>query len=134
MKSQYYSNNKPNKDDPTQFKFNWSMAKNLCGYTNQQYFRNDRDKLIKLGFIKVILNGYTTRESNIYAYSSMWSKYGTDKFVVNKNEMSLPMLNQDKKLAKTTPTTTETTTTSIILLNIVSICILNLLPHFTSIF
>lgn len=94
MKMQYFSNNKPNKEDVTQFCFNWSMAQQLCGYTNQESFRIDRDRLIELGFIKVIGNGYTTRENNVYAYSSMWSRYGTDEFVIHKSEMSTSMLHK----------------------------------------
>lgn len=46
----------------------------------QATFMNSIDHLINLGFIKVIRNGYASRECNIYGFNDMWKKYGTKDF------------------------------------------------------
>jgi hypothetical protein len=49
---------------------------------NQTTFMNSLDHLIDLGFIKVVRNGYSSRECNIYGFNDMWKKYGTEKFFI----------------------------------------------------
>lgn len=49
---------------------------------NQTTFMNSLDHLIELGFIKVVRNGYNSRECNIYGFSDMWKKYGTKDFTI----------------------------------------------------
>ncbi|KAA8673388.1 hypothetical protein [Clostridium sp. HV4-5-A1G] len=52
---------------------------------NQTTFMNCIDHLIDLGFIKVVRDGYASRECNIYGFSDMWKKYGTKDFYI-KND------------------------------------------------
>lgn len=43
-------------------------------------FRKSMDNLIRFGFVKLIENGYATRQRNLYGFNDMWQKYGTKEF------------------------------------------------------
>lgn len=60
-----------------------TTTKNSIGYSEfmaKETFWKSIDHLIELGFIKLIRNGYSTRQCNIYGFSDMWQKYGTKEF------------------------------------------------------
>lgn len=53
-------------------------------YMTPRTFSKCIDKLIDLGFVKVIRSGFSTRECNIYGFNNMWQFYGTKKFIINE--------------------------------------------------
>lgn len=53
-------------------------------FMNQRTFYKSIDKLIELGFVKVIRNGYAAKICNIYGFSDMWKVYGTKGFEVKE--------------------------------------------------
>lgn len=65
-------------------------------YMTQRTFEKCIDKLIELGFIKLIKSGYSTRECNVYGLNDMWQHYGTNKFFINE-EWKRPS-NREKNL------------------------------------
>ena len=46
----------------------------------------DIDALIDYGFIKLIKHGKVVHKPNIYGFSDMWRKYGTDNFFIHPND------------------------------------------------
>ena len=55
-------------------------------YGDLRTFRKDLDALIEHGFIYQKESGFNTRTANIYAFSSKWKDFGTDKFNITTNE------------------------------------------------
>ena len=73
MKFQYYGAKNIPEHPATDFVFNWALAsKTYKLYTNYKQFENDRNMLIKYGFIDEVENGKTTRTKSIYRYSDRW--------------------------------------------------------------
>lgn len=101
LKMQYYSQKrKPNKDDKSMFYFNqtkWLNEYKLYSEGNKKSFYNDIEQLISKGFIDCVSSGKTTRERNIYKYSSRWQKYNKNNEYVESQYMTYAML---KKLNK----------------------------------
>lgn len=58
-------------------------------YMTQRTFEKCIDKLIGLGFIKLIRSGYSTRTCNIYGFSDMWKNYDKENFEI-KEEWKRP--------------------------------------------
>lgn len=56
----------------------------------------DLDALIDYGFIKVVFKGRYARKPNIYGFSAMWRKYGTDDFFVHPNDKRMTKANSYK--------------------------------------
>lgn len=78
MKLQLYGQNpKPDGyDDDECFYFNKAMYMQHYGlYTNPSRFREDRDMLVKYGFIEVVFNGENVRKKNVYRFSPMWKAF-----------------------------------------------------------
>lgn len=72
MKLQLFGNKKDHLPEG-QFYFNrGTYTKTYKLYKNQTQFYQDRDLLIKYGFIDQIESGRTTRTKNIYQYSDRW--------------------------------------------------------------
>lgn len=67
-------------------------------YMTKRTFCKCIDKLINLGFIKLIKSGYAERECNIYGLNDMWKLYDTDKFNI-KNKWKR-ICNQELLLKK----------------------------------
>ena len=104
LKLQYYSQKrKPNKDDKSMFYFNqtkWMNEYQLYSEGNKKSFYNDIEQLIIKGFIDCVSSGKTTRERNIYKYSSRWQNYNKNNEFVEPKCMTYAMLvkfNKDKK-------------------------------------
>ena len=104
LKMQYYSQKrKPNKDDKSMFYFNqtkWMNEYQLYSEGNKKSFYNDIEQLIIKGFIDCVSSGKTTRERNIYKYSSRWQNYNKNNEFVEPKCMTYAMLvkfNKDKK-------------------------------------
>jgi hypothetical protein len=55
------------------------------------------DELIEYGFIKVIRQSWTSRECNIYGFSSMWQKYGTPEFKIDPRRKRDSTATKNKK-------------------------------------
>lgn len=51
-------------------------------FMHQETFEKSIDRLIELGFVKLVQNRYETRECNIYGFSDMWQNYGTKDFKI----------------------------------------------------
>ena len=66
---------------------------------NQRTFYKSIDKLIELGFVKVIRNGYAAKICNIYGFSDMWKVYGTKGFEVKEEFKRLSKQKYKLKLA-----------------------------------
>lgn len=85
LKVQYYSQKrKPNKENKEMFYFNqtkWLNEYQLYSEGNKKSFYNDMEQLIIKGFIDCVSSGKTTREKNIYQYSSRWQNYNENKYV-----------------------------------------------------
>ena len=85
LKVQYYSQKrKPNKENKEMFYFNqtkWLNEYQLYSEGNKKSFYNDMEQLIIRGFIDCVSSGKTTREKNIYQYSSRWQNYNENKYV-----------------------------------------------------
>ncbi|WP_160676749.1 hypothetical protein [Clostridium sp. C8-1-8] len=78
-----------NKDNITFPKKTYGSKLDEIGYEdimNQRTFFNSIDKLIELGFIRVVQHRWTIRESTIYGFSDMWKNYGTEKFMIYKKD------------------------------------------------
>ena len=58
-------------------------------YMTPRTFYKCIDKLINLGFVKLIRSGFSTRECNIYGFNYMWQLYDTKKFII-KEEWKRP--------------------------------------------
>ena len=104
LKMQYYSQKrKPNKDDKSMFYFNqakWMNEYQLYSEGNKKSFYNDMEQLIIKGFIDCVSSGKTTRERNIYRYSSRWQKYNEKNEYVNPKHMTHSMLIKFNKETK----------------------------------
>ena len=102
LKMQYYSQKrKPDKENKEMFFFNqtkWLNEYQLYSEGNKKSFYNDMEQLIIKGFIDCVSSGKTTREKNIYQYSSRWQNYNENKYVDPKC-MTYSMLKKfnDKK-------------------------------------
>lgn len=73
--------------DGTDNKNDLSMPKSeYTKLMNDRTFGKAIDRLIDLGFIKVIECRWTTRECTIYGFSEQWKYYGTDKFNVTDKD------------------------------------------------
>ena len=75
MKMQYYGVKEKDKPErnPLYFVFNEGIWKKPYGlYTNNKSFYQDRDMLVKNGFIEIVETGKTTRTKNIYKFSDNW--------------------------------------------------------------
>ena len=85
LKMQYYSQKrKPDKENKEMFFFNqtkWLNEYQLYSEGNKKSFYNDMEQLIIKGFIDCVSSGKTTREKNIYQYSSRWQNYNENKYV-----------------------------------------------------
>ena len=57
---------------------------------------SDIDALIDNGFLKVTYHGKIARKPNIYGFSNMWRKYGTDDFFIHPNNKRLTKKNSYK--------------------------------------
>lgn len=57
---------------------------------------SDIDALIDNGFVKVTYHGKIARKPNIYGFSDMWRKYGTDDFFIHPNNKRLTKKNSYK--------------------------------------
>lgn len=69
-------------------------------YSRKDAFDKDMDKLIELGFIKVVLYRGNMRLSTIYGFSDQWINYGTDRFIVtNKDRRPKDTLSEEHKKA-----------------------------------
>jgi hypothetical protein len=67
-------------------------------YTRKEYFDRDMDRLIELGFIKVILYQGNCRKPTIYGFSEQWKYYGTDKFkITDKDRRPKDTLSEEHK-------------------------------------
>lgn len=68
--------NYKNEDD---ISFTYAEGKKLM---SERTFMKSIEQLIDLGFIKIVRQGWTSREPNIFGFSDQWKHYGTDKFNV----------------------------------------------------
>ena len=59
----------------------WLNEYQLYSEGNKKSFYNDMEQLIIRGFIDCVSSGKTTREKNIYQYSSRWQNYNENKYV-----------------------------------------------------
>ena len=111
LKLQYYSQKrKPNKDDKSMFYFNqtkWMNEYQLYSEGNKKSFYNDIEQLIIKGFIDCVSSGKTTRERNIYQYSSRWQKYNEKNEYVEPKYMTHSMLVKFNKENKKNSDKTE---------------------------
>ena len=96
LKMQYYSQKrKPNKENKEMFFFNqtkWLNEYQLYSEGNKKSFYNDMEQLIIKGFIDCVSSGKTTREKNIYQYSSRWQNYNENNEHVDTKCMNCSML------------------------------------------
>jgi hypothetical protein len=53
---------------------------------NERTYWKAIDRLIDLGFMKVIENRWNTRESTIYGFNDQWKYYGTPEFSVTDRD------------------------------------------------
>lgn len=65
-----------------------SMPKNewIKYYSRKEAFDKDMDKLIDLGFMKVVLYQGNLRKATIYGFSDKWKLYGTAEFKIQPYE------------------------------------------------
>ena len=99
-KAQYYAEKvKPNNDKEsfTMNQSKWCGLYGLYEKTNAKGFYRDMTALINHGFIACSECGAITRTKSIYRFSSMWQKYGTNAFVVSKQEMTRSMLHKESE-------------------------------------
>ena len=101
LKMQYYSQKrKPNKENKEMFFFNqtkWLNEYQLYSLGNKKSFYNDMEQLIIKGFIDCVSSGKTTREKNIYQYSSRWQDYNKNNEHVNPKHMNYSMIKKFNK-------------------------------------
>ena len=101
LKMQYYSQKrKPNKENKEMFYFNqtkWLNEYHLYSEGNKKSFYNDMEQLIIKGFIDCVSSGKTTREKNIYQYSSRWQNYNENNEHVDTKCMNYSMLKKFNK-------------------------------------
>lgn len=71
-------------------KFNYSNEDNISftyaegeRLMNKRTFTKSIDQLIDLGFIKIVRQGWTTREPNIYGFSDQWQRYGLEELKIS---------------------------------------------------
>lgn len=90
-----------NKDNITFPKKTYGSKLDEIGYEeimNQRTFFNSIDKLIELGFIRVVQHRWNIRESTIYGFSDMWKNYGTEKFKIsNKDRRAKGIISEEHK-------------------------------------
>lgn len=94
-KAQYYAEKKKPEDNREYFTMNqskWCSLYEIYKKNNAAAFYRDMAALIEYGFIKCVECGNTTRTKSIYAYSSMWQYYGTEKFNVSFSDMTSAMI------------------------------------------
>ncbi len=82
MKAQYYGKRKPGKDFPDEerlqgdelFYFNLSLAEKYGLYNrgNHMQFYNDVKAIENHGFIKTVINGYSTKTRSVYKFTGEW--------------------------------------------------------------
>ena len=101
LKLQYYSQKrKPDKDNKEMFYFNqtkWLNEYKLYSEGNKKSFYNDMEQLIIKGFIDCVSSGKTTREKNIYQYSSRWQDYNKNNEHVDTKCMNYSMIKKFNK-------------------------------------
>lgn len=88
MKMQYYGVKEKDKPErnPLYFVFNEGIWKKTYGlYTNNKSFYQDRDMLVKNGFIEIVETGKTTRTKNIYKFSDNWHDSSQKTFWLLQN-------------------------------------------------
>lgn len=85
MKSKFTVNAKTLENNKDDISVPRSEASKLYD-ENMRGFRDDIDKLIEFGFIRMVFWGYNTRTVNIYGFSGMWKNYGTDKFKIEEGD------------------------------------------------
>lgn len=51
---------------------------------HQRTFYKSIDRLIELGFIKLVENNKHIKKCNIYGFNDMWAKYGTKDFEIKR--------------------------------------------------
>jgi hypothetical protein len=99
MKLEYYrQKKKPFPEDRTCFYFNKYIWKNIYHYKNANQISKCINELILLGFIRCKQDGYTNRTKSIYQYSDKWRNYGTDKFRIEPQEMTISLQRQQKEI------------------------------------
>ena len=73
--------------DATDNRNNITMPKNeYQKFMNMRTFWKCTDNLIEKGFIRVIQDRWTTRESTIYGFSEQWKFYKTESFLINSQD------------------------------------------------
>jgi hypothetical protein len=73
--------------------------KDYLKFMAKETFWKSIDHLIELGFVKLIRNGYASRECNIYGFNDEWQRYGTEAFHI-KNEWLRTLSQQIKVKVK----------------------------------
>jgi len=69
--------------DGTDNRNNISMPKSeYSTFMNERTFSKTIDKIIEMGFVRVIECRWNTRECTIYGLSEQWANYGTDNFTI----------------------------------------------------
>ena len=58
-------------------------------YGDLRTFREDIDKLIACGFVRLIASGRFNRSPNIYGFSALWQKYGQDDYAVPPGDLRI---------------------------------------------
>lgn len=100
-KAQYYgAKSRPDKDNRELFYMNqymWSERYKLYDKSNAKGFYRDRDALIEKGFIVCVEDGQATRTKSVYAFSSMWQKYGQPGFQVRECDKTASMRKKEAK-------------------------------------
>ena len=93
-KSQYYSEKKKPNNDRLCFTMNqskWCSLYGLYEKSNAKGFYRDMSALIEHGFVACAECGAITRTKNIYKFSSMWQKYGTEDFSITDADLTISM-------------------------------------------
>ena len=98
-KAQYYAQKRKPEGAESFFmnKFLWCEKYALYTANNNRGFYRDMSALIEKGFVRCVNNGATTREKNVYKFSSMWQHYGTNNFVVGNSDRSIAAIHRSLK-------------------------------------
>lgn len=58
-------------------------------YGDLRTFREDIDKLIACGFVRLVASGRFNRSPNIYGFSSRWQQYGQEGYAVPPGDLRI---------------------------------------------
>lgn len=104
-KAQYYDEKKkPIEGDRESFTMNqhkWMTKYKLYKRGNESGFYRDMEALISHGFVTCFARGGNGCFKNIYRFSSMWQKYGTDSFKLTPSDMTAQMHRKSLKKGST---------------------------------